>query len=185
MDSAETMKYRELMCNRNRTALEQCTSTIVKKCLFSRMQGKGLVLIAKRRECREKEPVWTLGVFFCCHSWPPLTFLIPPLTAPNSMIWRAVSLLNKLCWCYTETTLIKVCMWWVRKRRAFKLTESGPVRGKKKSVRMTQGKAGRCKKPFGLSSVDSGQGRSNAEAQGGELRTGSLPSLSTCSVLLV
>lgn len=51
------MKYRELMCNGNITALEQCTSTIAKKCLFSRMQGKGLVLIAKRRECCEKEPV--------------------------------------------------------------------------------------------------------------------------------
>lgn len=50
---------------------------------------------------------------------------------------------------------------------------------------MTQGKEGRCKKPFGLSSINSGQGRSNAEAQGGELRTGFLPLLSTCSVLLV
>lgn len=38
-------------------ALEQCTSTLLKKCLFPRMKGKGLVLIAKRRECGEKEPV--------------------------------------------------------------------------------------------------------------------------------
>ena len=36
---------------------------------------------------------------------------------------------------------------------------------------MTQGKEGRCKKPFALSSFNAGQGRSNAEARGGELRT--------------
>ena len=49
---------------------------------------------------------------------------------------------------------------------------------------MTQGKEGRCKKPFGLSSINSGQGSSNAEAQGGELRTSFLPSLSMCSVFI-
>ena len=74
----------------------------------------------------------------------------------------------------------------MRERRAFKFIESRPVRKKKKkSVRMTQGKEGRCKKPFGLISVNSGQGGCNAEARGGELRTGFLPCLSMCSVLFV
>lgn len=73
----------------------------------------------------------------------------------------------------------------MRKRRAFKFIESRPARKKKKSVRMTEGKEGRHKKPFGLISVNSGQGSCNAEARGGELRTGFLPCLSMCSVLLV
>ena len=44
---------------------------------------------------------------------------------------------------------------------------------------------GRCKKPFSLISVNSGQGGCNAEARGGEPRTGFLPCLSMCSVLFV
>lgn len=133
--------------------------------------------LKKKRACLN---AWVFFVVIHDSLWPSPSLLLCPQT------WRlTVSLLNKLCWYYIETALIKVCMWWVRKRRAFKLTESGPVRKKKKGVIMTQGKEGGCKKPFGLSSINSDQGSSNVEAQGGELRTGFLPSLSMCSVLLV
>lgn len=132
MDSTEMIKCGELMHKRNRKASEPCVSILVNKCLFSRMQGKGLVLTAQRRECCEKEPIWALRVFFAVIPDPLWPSPILLLMALSPVIWRAISLLNKLCWCYVETTLIKVCMWWVRKRRAFKLTESGPVVGGKK-----------------------------------------------------
>lgn len=58
-------------------------------------------------------------------------------------------------------------------------------KGEKKKVSEWHKEKKGVQKAFGLSSFNSGQGRRDAEAQGGELRTSFLPSLSTCSVLLV
>ena len=116
---------------RRRAALEQCRSTSRRN--VSSLEGKEKAWCSQPKaesECKGA-CLNTWGIFllsFMTLSDLPLSLLLWLQTQ-----WLDCFTSRQVMLCYVETALIKVCMWWVRKRRAFKRTESGPVTKKKET----------------------------------------------------